>query len=47
MAQIESDDVAAVRVLRTGETDMSARKMRIEDFSVLTPARKKVSIEKF
>jgi hypothetical protein len=34
-AHIESDDVAAVRVRRTGERDMSARKTSIEDLRAL------------
>jgi len=34
-AQIESEDVAAVKVLNTGESDMRARNIRIEDFTVL------------
>lgn len=36
-AQIESEDVAAVRVFRTGESDMSARKTRMDVFSALAP----------
>jgi hypothetical protein len=39
IAQMESDDVAAVRVFKTGDSDMRARKIRIEDLSVLMPAR--------
>lgn len=34
MAQIESEDVAAVRVRKTGERDTSAKKTKIEDFKV-------------
>jgi hypothetical protein len=37
IAQMESDDVAAVRVFNTGDRDMRARKIRIEDLSVLIP----------
>ena len=36
-AQMESDEVAAVRVLRTGDRDMRARNIRIEDLTALTP----------
>lgn len=32
-AHIESDDVAAVSVLRTGDSDRRAKKTRIEDFT--------------
>ncbi len=35
-AQIESEDVAAVRVLKTGERDINARNIKIEDLSVVT-----------
>lgn len=31
-AQIESEDVAALRVLKTGERDISARNIIIDDF---------------
>ena len=44
-AQIESEDVAAVNVFKTGERDISARKINIDDFVVFTPAdKRKVSI---
>jgi hypothetical protein len=36
-AQIESEDVAAVSVRKTGESDTSARNINIDDFSVLIP----------
>lgn len=32
-AQIESEEVAAVNVLNTGESDIRARNIRIEDFT--------------
>ena|ERR1700722_17983297 len=41
-AQMESDDVAAVNVLSTGERDNSARNIRMDDLNVFTPAQKKV-----
>lgn len=31
-AQMESDEVAAVRVLKTGDKDMSTRNIMIDDF---------------
>ena len=34
-AQIESEDVAAVSVRNTGESDMSARNIIMDDFKVL------------
>ena len=37
-AHIESDDVAAVNVLKTGERPKSARKTRIDDFIVFAPS---------
>ena len=36
-AQIESEDVAAVRVFRTGDNDIRARKTRMEAFTVFAP----------
>ena len=36
-AQIESEDVAAVNVLNTGDKDINARKIRIEDLRFLIP----------
>lgn len=36
-AQTESEDVAAVNVRNTGESDTNARNINIEDFSVLMP----------
>ena len=36
-AQMESEDVAAVNVLKTGESDISARNINIDDLRVLTP----------
>ncbi len=38
-AQIESEDVAAVSVLRTGESDMRAKNINIDDFKAFTPIR--------
>ena len=38
-AHIESDDVAAVNVLNTGERPKSAKKTKIDDFTTLAPAR--------
>jgi len=32
---MESEDVAAVNVLKSGESDMRARKIKIEDFKAL------------
>jgi len=37
-AQIESDDVAAVRVRKTGERDIKERKTSIEDLRALRSA---------
>jgi len=34
-AQILSEEVAAVNVFRTGETDRSARNVRIEDLTIV------------
>jgi hypothetical protein len=34
-AQIESEDVAAVRVLRTGDSDNKARNTKIDDLNAL------------
>lgn len=36
-AHIESEDVAAVNVLNTGESDISARKISMDDFNALRP----------
>ena len=36
-AQIESDDVAAVNVLNTGESDIRDRNTRIDDLTVFAP----------
>lgn len=36
-AQIESEEVAAVNVRRTGDRDMSARNVNIDDLRILTP----------
>ena len=36
-AQIESEDVAAVRVFRTGDNDISVRNTRMEAFTVFAP----------
>ena len=36
-AHMESEEVAAVRVFKTGERDISAKKTRIEVFSVFAP----------
>lgn len=38
-AQIESDEVAAVNVLNTGDRDINARKINMDDFKALTPER--------
>jgi len=38
-AQIESEEVAAVSVLKTGDSDMSARNISIDDFNALTPTK--------
>jgi hypothetical protein len=38
IAQIESEDVAAVNVFKTGERAISARKINIEDLVVFTSA---------
>lgn len=35
IAQIESDEVAALKVLNTGERDISAKKTRMDDLSIL------------
>ena len=35
---MESEEVAAVRVRRTGESASKARKMRIDDLTVLAPS---------
>jgi hypothetical protein len=43
-AQMESDDVAAVNVLSTGERDNSARNIRMDDLNVFTPAQQDASI---
>lgn len=37
-AQIESEDVAAVSVLSTGESDMSARNIKMDDLKALMSA---------
>lgn len=37
MAQIESDEVAAVSVRSTGETDMRAKNTNIEDLTTFVP----------
>lgn len=42
-AQIESDDVAAVRVRKTGERDIRERKTSIEDLRVLRSAAGEVT----
>lgn len=34
-AQIESDDVAAVNVRSTGDSDINPRNIKIEDFSAV------------
>ena len=36
-AQIESEDVAALRVFNTGDKDIKERNIRIDDFRCLTP----------
>ena len=36
-AQMESEEVAAVRVLSTGDNDIRARNTRMEAFSVFAP----------
>lgn len=36
---MESDDVAAVKVRRTGERAKRARNIRMDDFTVLAPVR--------
>jgi hypothetical protein len=36
-AQIESEDVAAVNVLSTGDNDMRARNIKMDDFKALRP----------
>jgi hypothetical protein len=36
-AQMESEDVAALSVRRTGDRAMSTRKTRIEDLTILEP----------
>jgi len=42
-AQIESDDVAAVRVRKTGERDIKARKTSIEDLRALRSVAEKLA----
>jgi hypothetical protein len=44
-AQIESDDVAAVRVRNTGERDIRERKTSIEDLTALRSVREYISDE--
>jgi hypothetical protein len=36
-AHMESEEVAAVNVLKTGVSDIKARNISMEDFSVFTP----------
>jgi hypothetical protein len=36
-AQMESEDVAAVSVRNTGESDINERKINIDDLSILMP----------
>jgi hypothetical protein len=36
-AQMESDDVAAVNVLSTGESDMSDRNTKMDDLIIFAP----------
>jgi hypothetical protein len=37
-AQMESEDVAAVNVLNTGDNDIRARNIKIDDFRALRPS---------
>ena len=46
-AHIESDDVAAVNVLNTGERPKSAKKTKIDDFTTLAPARENQMFRKW
>jgi len=39
-AQMESDEVAAVKVFSTGDNAMRARKTKMDDLSVLVPAQR-------
>lgn len=43
-AQIESDEVAALKVLSTGDSAMRARNTRRDDFRVLVPGQSKILV---
>ena len=45
-AQIESEDVAAVNVLKTGDNDNKAKNTKIEDLAVLAPRVVSVQVKR-